>query len=110
MKTKKHKVSKVIWGIVYGLLGLTLAFMIVWNVGLAFKWEWCQELTKFFNTGIRQTQYFAATSLLLQVMLIVSALLLIIFLVVNDNKARKIEKMKRRLKKSNASYEVETQE
>ena len=84
--------------------------MIVWNVGLAFKWEWCQELTKLFNTDIRQTQYFAATSLLLQAMLIVSALLLIIFLVVNDNKARKIEKMKRRLKKSNASYEVETQE
>ena len=50
MKTKKHKVSKVIWGIVYGLLGLTLTFMIVWNVGLAFKWEWCQELTKLFNT------------------------------------------------------------
>lgn len=110
MKTKKHTVSKVIWGIVYGLLGLTLTFMIVWNVGLAFKWEWCQELTKLFNTDIRQTQYFAATSLLLQAMLIVSALLLIIFLVVNDNKARKIEKMKRRLKKSNASYEVETQE
>lgn len=110
MKTKKHTVSKVIWGIVYGLLGLTLTFMIVWNVGLAFKWEWCQELTKLFNTDIRQTQYFAATSLLLQAMLIISALLLIIFLVVNDNKARKIEKMKRRLKKSNASYEVETQE
>ena len=110
MKTKKHTVSKVICGVVYGILGLSLAFMIVWNVGLAFKWEWCQELTKLFNTDVRQTQYFAATSLLLQVMLILVALLLIIFLVINDNKARRIEKMKRRLRKSNASYEVETQE
>lgn len=110
MKTKKHTVSKVIWGVVYGILGLSLAFMIIWNVGLAFKWEWCQELTKLFNTDVRQTQYFAATSLLLQVMLILVALLLIIFLVINDNKARRIEKLKRRLKKSNASYEVETQE
>ena len=107
MKTKKHTVSKVIWGVVYGILGLSLAFMIVWNVGLAFKWEWCQELTKLFNTDVRQTQYFAATSLLLQVMLIIVALLLVIFLVVNDNKARRIEKMKRRLKKSNASYETQ---
>ena len=79
MKTKKHTVSKVIWGIVYGILGLSLTFMIVWNVGLAFKWEWCQELTKLFNTDVRQTQYFAATSLLLQVMLIIVALLLVIF-------------------------------
>ena len=80
MKTKKHTVSKVIWGVVYGILGLSLAFMIIWNVGLAFKWEWCQELTKLFNTDVRQTQYFAATSLLLQVMLILVALLLVIFL------------------------------
>ena len=109
MKTKKHTVSKVIWGVVYGILGLSLAFMIIWNVGLAFKWEWCQELTKLFNTDVRQTQYFAATSLLLQVMLILVATLLVIFLVVNDNKARRIEKMKRRLKKSNAHYET-TQE
>ena len=107
MKTKKHTVSKVIWGIVYGILGLALTFMIIWNVGLAFKWEWCQELTASFNTDVRQTQYFAATSLLLQVMLILVALLLVIFLVVNDNKARRIEKMKRRLKKSNASYETQ---
>ena len=45
----------------------------------------------------------------LQVMLILVATLLVIFLVVNDNKARRIEKMKRRLKKSNAHYET-TQE
>lgn len=109
MKTKKHTVTKVIWGCVYGILGLSLAFMILWNVGLAFKWEWCHELVKIFNTDVRQTQYFAATSLLLQVMLILVAALLVIFLVVNDNKARRIEKMKRRLKKSNASYET-TQE
>ena len=107
MKTKKHTASRVIWGIVYGVLGLALTFMILWNVGLALKWEWCQELTKLFNTDVRQTQYFAATSLLLQVMLIIVALLLVIFLVVNDNKARRIEKMKRRLKKSNASYETQ---
>ena len=75
MKTKKHTASRVIWGIVYGVLGLALTFMILWNVGLALKWEWCQELTKLFNTDIRQTQYFAATSLLLQVMLIITALL-----------------------------------
>ena len=109
MKTKKHTVSKVIWGCVYGILSLLLAFMILWNVGLAFGWEWCQKLNKFFNEGIRQTQYFAATSLLLQVILIIVATLLVIFLVVNDNKARRIEKMKRRLKKSNAYYET-TQE
>jgi transcriptional/translational regulatory protein YebC/TACO1 len=40
-------------------------------------------------------------------MLILVALLLVIILVVNDNKARRIEKMKRRLKKSNASYETQ---
>ena len=49
MKTKKHTVAKVIWGCVYGILGLSLAFMILWNVGLAFKWEWCHELVKLFK-------------------------------------------------------------
>ena len=39
MKTKKRGVSFYVWAVIYSLLGLLLAFLIAWNIGLAFKWE-----------------------------------------------------------------------
>ena len=35
---KKRSASFYVWASVYTLLGLLLAFIIVWNISLAFKW------------------------------------------------------------------------
>lgn len=107
MKNRKHSVSFYVWAVVYALLGLLLAFLIVWNISLAFKWEWAVELRSLFNTDVRNTQYFAATSLLLQVLLVLVALILVTCLIINDNHAKRVEKMKRKLKKANAVVEEE---
>ena len=108
MKTKKRGVSFYVWAVIYSLLGLLLAFLIAWNIGLAFKWDVAIELRSLFNTDVRKTQYFASTSLLLQTLLVLVALILITCLVVNDNHAKRVEKMKRKLAKSNASVEEVT--
>ena len=107
--SKKRSVSFYVWASVYSLLGLLLAFLIVWNISLAFKWEWAIELRSVFNTDVRNTQYFAATSLLLQSLLVLVALVLITCLVINDNRAKRVEKMKRKLQKANASVELKTE-
>ncbi len=101
----KTRVSTYVWAIVYALLGLLLAFLIVWNISLAFGWEWAIELRSSFNTDIRNTQYFASSSLLLQAIIIVVALILIACLIINDNHAKRIEKMKRKLTKANSIIE-----
>lgn len=108
MKTKKRGVSFYVWAVIYSLLGLLLAFLIAWNIGLAFKWDVAIELRSLFNTDVRKTQYFASTSLLLQSLLVLVALILITCLVVNDNHAKRVEKMKRKLAKSNATVEEVT--
>ena len=108
MKTKKRGVSFYVWAVIYSLLGLLLAFLIAWNIGLAFKWDVAIELRSLFNTDVRKTQYFASTSLLLQSLLVLVALILISCLVVNDNHAKRVEKMKRKLLKSNSIVEEET--
>ena len=108
--SKKHPVSFYVWAVVYALLGLLLTFFIFWNISLAFKWEWAIELRSLFNTDVRNTQYFAATSLLLQILAIVIALILVTCLIINDNHAKRVEKMKRRLLKSNSNLEKEIDE
>ena len=109
MKAKKHNVSFYVWAVIYSLLGLTLAFLIFWNIGLALKWDFAIELRSLFNTDVRNTQYFAATSLLHQSLLVLVALVLITCLVINDNRAKRVEKMKRKLQKANASVELKTE-
>ena len=105
--SKKRSVSFYVWAVIYSLLGLLLAFLIVWNVALAFQAEWAIELRSLFNTDVRNTQYFASTSLLLQTFTIVVALILVACLIVNDNHAKRIEKMKRKfLKKSIVEEEI----
>ena len=110
MKNKKHSVSFYVWAVIYSLLGLLLAFLIIWNISLAFKWEWAVELRSLFNTDVRNTQYFAATSLLLQSLIVLVALILVACLIINDNHAKRVEKMKRRLKKANSYIEENTTE
>lgn len=108
--SKKRSVSFYVWASVYSLLGLLLAFLIVWNISLAFKWEWAIELRSVFNTDVRNTQYFASSSLLLQTLIVIVALILVACLVVNDNHAKRVEKMKRKYLKNNPSVETEIAE
>lgn len=108
--SKKRSASFYVWAVVYALLGLLLAFLVFWNISLAFKWEWAIELRSLFNTDVRNTQYFAATSLLLQVLTIIVALVLVTCLIINDNHAKRVEKLKRRLLKSNNALEKEINE
>lgn len=108
--SKKRPLSTFVWAVVYALLGLLLVFLVVWNISLAFKWEWAIELRSLFNTDVRNTQYFAATSLLLQVLTIIVALIFVACLIVNDNHAKRVEKLKRRLLKSNSSHEKDISE
>ena len=109
MKNKKRSASFYVWAVIYTLLGLLLAFLIAWNIGLSFKWDVAVKLRELFNTDVRNTQYFAATSLLLQSLLVLVALVLITCLVINDNRAKRVEKMKRKLQKANASVELKTE-
>lgn len=104
---KKRSASFYVWASVYTLLGLLLAFLIVWNISLAFKWEWAIELRSLFNTDVRNTQYFASSSLLLQTFIVIVALVLVACLVVNDNHAKRVEKMKRKYLKNNPTSEIE---
>jgi len=105
MKNKKHSVSFYIWAVVYTLLGLLLAFLIAWNIGLAFKWDVAIDLRELFNTDVRKTAYYATTSLLLQTLIIVVAAILVTCLIINDNHAKRVFKMKRKLKQSNLKIE-----
>lgn len=98
---KKRSASFYVWAVIYSLLGLLLAFLIVWNIALALHAEWAIELRSLFNTDVRNTQYFASTSLLLQTLTIVVALILVACLIVNDNHAKRIEKMKRKYLRKN---------
>ena len=106
MKNIKRTVLFYVWAVIYSLLGLTLAFLIFWNIGLAFKWDFAIELRELFNTDVRNTAYYASTSLLLQVLIILVAGILIACLIINDNHAKRVEKMKRKLKKSNERIET----
>ena len=109
--TKKRPVSFFVWAGIYALLGLLLSFLIFWNISLAFKWEWAIELRSLFNTDVRNTQYFASTTLLLQTLTIIVALILVACLIVNDNHDKVVIKMKRKLLKSNSFETVnETEE
>lgn len=105
---KKRSASFYVWAVIYSLLGLLLTFLIVWNIALALHAEWAIELRSLFNTDVRNTQYFASTSLLLQTLTIVIALILVACLIANDNHAKRIEKMKRKyLKKNIVDEDVE---
>ena len=107
MKNKKRSASFYVWAVVYSLLGLLLAFLIAWNIGLSFKWDVAVKLRELFNTDVRNTAYYASTSLLLQVLIIIVAGILVACLIVNDNHAKRVEKMKRKLKKSNEKIETQ---
>ena len=108
---KKRSASFYVWAVIYSLLGLLLTFLIVWNIALALHAEWAIELRSLFNTDVRNTQYFASTTLLLQTLTIIVALILVACLIVNDNHDKVIVKMKRKLLKNQAIQEVvETEE
>lgn len=110
MKNKKRSASFYVWAVIYTLLGLLLAFLIAWNIGLSFKWDVAVKLRELFNTDVRNTAYYASTSLLLQVIIILVAGILVACLVINDNHAKHVEKMKRKLKKSNEKIETQQSE
>ena len=110
MKNKKRSASFYVWAVIYTLLGLLLAFLIAWNIGLSFKWDVAVKLRELFNTDVRNTQYFASSSLLLQTLIVIVALILVACLVVNDNHAKRVEKMKRKYLKNNPSVETEIAE
>ena len=63
MKAKKNNVSFYVWAVIYTLLSLLLAFLIAWNIGLSFKWDIAIKLRELFNTDVRNTAYYASTSL-----------------------------------------------
>ena len=110
MKAKKHNVSFYVWAVIYSLLGLALAFLIFWNIGLALKWDFAIELRSLFNTDVRNTAYYASTSLLLQTLIIIVAGILVACLIINDNHSKRVIKMKRKLQKSNSTIETKPEE
>lgn len=110
MKTRKRSKSFYVWAGVYTLLGLLLIFLIAWNIGLAFKWDFAIELREVFNTDVRKTAYYASTSLLLQSLIVIVAAILVTLLIINDNHAKRVIKMKRRLLKSNSRIETTSED
>lgn len=110
MNSKKRSASFYVWAVIYTLLGLLLAFLITWNICLGLKLDFAIELRSLFNTDVRNTAYYASTSLLLQTLIIIVAGILVACLIINDNHAKRVIKMKRKLQKSNSTIETKTEE